>query len=248
MSSLGGSKELMNSKYINSLLNGRWQTFPLNLKNWVRRPPRFKSHPSEECNILLGWHFMLNYLYTCIHIHRFTHEHSHSARTHTHMCILSNTSSGGNKVQNLGRYRYDSAESYPPRPWPVPDWYPSWITNTSFSHCKFKWTSSINFVIRIHFRRIPILSARQRVLQRRTGRPGGPSNPTRKFCGRRIGLRSAPVGGSLRRHGTRCTGERGGGTGTCGCASCGSPIRSREYGWGRIQLPRWLPGRMMLLH
>ncbi|RVW88941.1 hypothetical protein CK203_029443 [Vitis vinifera] len=29
------------------------------------------------------------------------------------------------RVQNLGRYQYDLAESYPPRPWPVPDRYPS---------------------------------------------------------------------------------------------------------------------------
>ena len=34
-----------------------------------------------------------------------------------------------NIVQNLGRDWYDSAESYPPRPWPVPDRYPSWSRN-----------------------------------------------------------------------------------------------------------------------
>lgn len=106
MSSLGGSKELMNSKYINYLLNDRWQTFPLNLKNWVRRPPRFKSHPSEECNILLGWHFMLNYLYTCIHIHRFTHEHSHSARTCTHVYTIKHIIRGERSiVQKIWRWK-----------------------------------------------------------------------------------------------------------------------------------------------
>ena len=142
MSSLGGSKELMNSKYINSLLNGRWQTFPLNLKNWVRRPPRFKSHPSEECNILLGWHFMLNYLYTCIHIHRFTHEHSHSARTHTHMCILSNTSSGGNGLL----YRKFGDDS--PRSWKLT---PLGERNYLFLSKKFvddslwNWKTEFNF-------------------------------------------------------------------------------------------------------
>ena len=36
---------------------------------------------------------------------------------------------GHSRVQNLGRDRYDSAESYPPRPWPVPDRYPSWSRN-----------------------------------------------------------------------------------------------------------------------
>ncbi|RVW49352.1 putative LRR receptor-like serine/threonine-protein kinase MEE39 [Vitis vinifera] len=32
-------------------------------------------------------------------------------------------------VQNLGRDQYDSTESYPPRPWPVPNRYPSWSRN-----------------------------------------------------------------------------------------------------------------------
>ena len=32
-------------------------------------------------------------------------------------------------VQNFGRDRYDSAESYPHRPWLVPDRYPSWSRN-----------------------------------------------------------------------------------------------------------------------
>ena len=40
------------------------------------------------------------------------------------------------RVQNLSRDRYDSAESYPPRPWPVPDRYPSWSRNCGEDHMR----------------------------------------------------------------------------------------------------------------
>ena len=33
------------------------------------------------------------------------------------------------RIQKIDRVQYDSAESYPPQPWPVPDRYPSWSRN-----------------------------------------------------------------------------------------------------------------------
>ncbi|RVX09729.1 Dehydration-responsive element-binding protein 1F [Vitis vinifera] len=106
---------------------------------------------------------------------------------------------------------------------------PEWITNTSFSHCKFKWTSSINFVIRIHsvdpicqhareFFSVGLANLEDHPIRRGSLRAS--DRPKKRADRRKFKETRHPVYRGVRR--------RNGNMWVC---ELQSPIRSREYGW-----------------